>query len=68
MSDCIWRKQDLSGNGPEAVAINTSREAIGNRVDTRTADMLELPFPNAHRKSLTHFFKALAALAKPFFV
>jgi arsenite methyltransferase len=40
----IWQSEDLSGNGPDAVAINAAREGVADRVDTRTADMRELPF------------------------
>ncbi|GLQ50485.1 class I SAM-dependent methyltransferase [Dyella flava] len=40
----IWQSEDLSGNGPDAVAINAQREGVAARVDTRTADMRQLPF------------------------
>jgi arsenite methyltransferase len=43
----IWQSEDLSGNGPDAVAINASREGVAGRVETRTADMRELPFADA---------------------
>lgn len=43
----IWQSEDLSGNGPEAVAINAAHEGVAARVDTRTADMRELPFADA---------------------
>jgi arsenite methyltransferase len=43
----IWQQEDLSGNRPEAVAANASREGVAGRVDARTADMRELPFANA---------------------
>jgi SAM-dependent methyltransferase len=43
----IWQSEDLSGNGPEAVAANAEREGVAARVDTRTADMRELPFADA---------------------
>jgi arsenite methyltransferase len=40
----IWQSEDLSGNGPDAVAVNAGREGVAGRVETRTADMRELPF------------------------
>jgi arsenite methyltransferase len=40
----IWQSEDLSDNGPDAVAVNASREGVADRVDTRTTDMRELPF------------------------
>jgi ubiquinone/menaquinone biosynthesis C-methylase UbiE len=43
----IWQKEDLSGNSPDAVTANASREGVIGRVATRTADMRELPFANA---------------------
>jgi len=43
----IWQKEDLSGNSPDAVAINASRERVSGHVETCTADMRELPFASA---------------------
>jgi arsenite methyltransferase len=43
----IWQSEDLSGNGPEAVAVNAANEGVAGRVETRTADMRELPFADA---------------------
>jgi arsenite methyltransferase len=43
----IWQSEDLSGNGPDAVAINAQREGVAARIETRTADMRELPFADA---------------------
>jgi arsenite methyltransferase len=40
----IWQSEDLSGNGPDAVAANALREGVADRVDTRTTDMRKLPF------------------------
>lgn len=40
----IWQGEDLSGNGPDAVAANAAREGVADRVTTQTADMRELPF------------------------
>lgn len=42
----IWQSEDLSGNGPDAVAVNAANEGVAERVSTRTADMRELPFEN----------------------
>lgn len=43
----IWQSVDLSGNGPDAVTVNAAREGVAGRVDTRTADMRQLPFADA---------------------
>ena len=43
----IWQAEDLSGNRPEATLENARCEDVGDRVDVRTADMRELPFPDA---------------------
>lgn len=40
----IWQSEDLSGNGPEAVTANATREGAAGRLTTQTADMRELPF------------------------
>lgn len=40
----IWQGEDLTGNGPDAVAANAKREGVAERVTTQTADMRELPF------------------------
>lgn len=43
----IWQAEDLSGNRPEATLENARCENVADRVEVRTADMRELPFPDA---------------------
>jgi SAM-dependent methyltransferase len=43
----IWQAEDLSGNRPEAALENARREGVADRVEVKTADMRELPFPEA---------------------
>jgi predicted nicotinamide N-methyase len=43
----IWQAEDLSGNRPEAALENARREHVAGRVEVKTADMRELPFPDA---------------------
>jgi arsenite methyltransferase len=43
----IWQAVDLSGNRPEATLENARREGVAERVEVRTADMRQLPFPDA---------------------
>src|SRR5262245_46222297 len=43
----IWQAEDLPGNRPEATLENASREGVADRVEVKTADMRELPFPDA---------------------
>lgn len=42
----IWQVQDLSGNAPEATLENAGREGVLERVEIRSADMRQLPFPD----------------------
>ncbi|TWB41033.1 class I SAM-dependent methyltransferase [Nitrospirillum pindoramense] len=42
----IWQVEDLSGNGPGAVIANAAREGVSGRVECRSADMREIPFPD----------------------
>jgi ubiquinone/menaquinone biosynthesis C-methylase UbiE len=42
----IWQTEDLSGNRPEATLENARLEGVADRVEVRTADMRELPFPD----------------------
>lgn len=42
----IWQTEDLSGNRPDATRENARLEGVVDRVDVRTADMRELPFPD----------------------
>lgn len=43
----IWRAEDLSNNSAEATLANARLEGVAERVEVRTADMRELPFPDA---------------------
>jgi SAM-dependent methyltransferase len=43
----IWRKGDLSGNGPEAALKNASIEYVAGRVETKTEDARHLSFPDS---------------------
>ena len=43
----LWQQQDLSGNRPEAPLENARLEGVADRVEVRTADMREIPFPDA---------------------
>src|SRR5262249_24934071 len=42
----IWQAEDLTGNNPEATLENARREGVAARVDVKSADMRELPFPD----------------------
>jgi SAM-dependent methyltransferase len=42
----LWHAEDLTGNRPEATLENARREGVEDRVEVRTADMRELPFPD----------------------
>ncbi len=42
----IWQAVDLSGNRPEAALANARAEGVADRVEVRTADMREIPFPD----------------------
>jgi ubiquinone/menaquinone biosynthesis C-methylase UbiE len=43
----IWQAEDLSGNHPEAARTNAALEGVIDRVEVKTADMREIPFPDA---------------------
>jgi ubiquinone/menaquinone biosynthesis C-methylase UbiE len=43
----IWQTEDLSGNRPDATLENAQLEGVGDRVEVRTANMRELPFPDS---------------------
>jgi len=43
----IWQAEDLSGNRPEAPLENARREGVADRVGVQTADMRQIPFPDA---------------------
>lgn len=40
----IWRRQDQSGNGPEALLRNAELAGVADRIDVRDGDMRALPF------------------------
>jgi arsenite methyltransferase len=42
----LWQAEDLSGNRPEATLENARIEKVEDRVDVKTADMREIPFPD----------------------
>lgn len=43
----IWKTTDLSGNRAEVTLENARLEGVADRVEVRTADMREIPFPDA---------------------
>jgi arsenite methyltransferase len=43
----VWQAEDLSGNRPEAALENATREGVAERVEVKTADMRQMPFPDA---------------------
>jgi arsenite methyltransferase len=42
----LWRSQDQSGNDTAAAEANAAAVGVSDRVEFRTADMAELPFPD----------------------
>jgi SAM-dependent methyltransferase len=42
----VWQAEDLTGNRPEATLENARLEGVADRVEVRTADMREVPFPD----------------------
>ena len=42
----LWQNIDQSGNSPEATLANAKAENVADRVEIRTADMRNLPFPD----------------------
>lgn len=42
----LWQQQDLAGNRPDATLENARLEGVADRVEVRTADMREIPFPD----------------------
>ncbi len=43
----LWQAEDLSGNRPEVPVKNAALEGVAERVRVETADMRNLPFPDA---------------------
>ena len=42
----IWQAEDLTNNYAEAALENARREGVAERVDLKTADMRQMPFPD----------------------
>src|SRR5262249_21448873 len=42
----VWQAEDLSGNRPEGALENARCEGVAERVEVKTADMRQLPFPD----------------------
>ena len=43
----LWNAQDLAGNSPDATLANARLEGVAERVDVKTGDARQLPFPDA---------------------
>ena len=43
----LWQAEDLSGNRPEATLANAEAEGVAGRVEVKTGDMQQMPFPDA---------------------
>ena len=43
----LWKEEDLSGNQADVPLRNAALEGVGDRVSVQTADMRNLPFPDA---------------------
>jgi SAM-dependent methyltransferase len=43
----LWQAEDLSGNRADVPLENAALEGVGERVSVQTADMRQLPFPDA---------------------
>ncbi len=43
----LWAAKDLSNNNPDATRANAVLEAVADRVEVRTGDITQLPFPDA---------------------
>ena len=44
----LWEQKDLSGNSEQATQANIAAEGVAEQVEMHTADMRELPLPDAH--------------------
>ena len=42
----LWQSEDQSGNRPEATLENARAESVADRVEVKTGDMRDLPFPD----------------------
>ena len=43
----LWNAQDLAGNRPDATLANARIEGVADRVDVKTGDARQLPFPDS---------------------
>jgi len=43
----VWSARDLSDNRPEAPLANAAAEGVAERVEVKTGDMRQMPFPDA---------------------
>src|SRR3954470_9813367 len=43
----LWNAQDLAGNNPDATLRNARLEGVADRVEVKTGDARQLPFPDA---------------------
>src|SRR5258708_6714393 len=43
----LWSARDLSDNRPEAPLANAAAEGVAERVEVKTGDMQQMPFPDA---------------------
>jgi arsenite methyltransferase len=43
----LWQAEDLAGNSPDATLANARLEGVADRVEVRTGDARQLPFPDA---------------------
>jgi len=43
----LWQAEDLAGNSPDATLANARLEGVADRVDVKTGDARQLPFPDA---------------------
>ena len=42
----LWQAEDLSGNRPEMTLANAAAEGVAERVEVKTGDMRQMPFPD----------------------
>jgi arsenite methyltransferase len=49
----LWQQQDQAQNNPAATQANANIEGVADRVEVKTADMRELPFPENHFDVIT---------------
>ena len=49
----LWKQEDQAENNPDAAQTNAQIEGVENRVEVKTADARELPFPENHFDVIT---------------